>query len=78
MSSHLPSRISLEALDRVFDLDVLALQTGELLADRERLREETLDLTRTRNGQLVVFRKLVETENGDDVLQVFVTLQDTS
>src|SRR5687768_14234916 len=56
-----------EALDRVFDLDVFALQTRELLADGERLRKETLDLACTRNGELVVFRKFVEPKDRDDV-----------
>src|SRR5690349_788202 len=34
----------LEALDRVGDRHVLALEAGELLGDEERLREEALDL----------------------------------
>ena len=64
-----------ESFDRIFDLDVLALEAGKLLADEERLREETLDLTGTGNGFLILFAKLVEAENGDNVLQVLVTLQ---
>src|SRR5690606_21095895 len=66
-----------EALDRVFDLYVLALEARELLADRERLREEPLDAACTGNGKLVVLAQLVEAENGDDVLQVLITLQNT-
>src|SRR5258708_2553347 len=33
-----------KAFDRIFDFYVLALETGELLTDEKRLREETLDL----------------------------------
>ena len=44
MSSCFPSTISLEASDRVGDLDVLPLDAGELLGDVERLREEALNL----------------------------------
>src|SRR5690606_28951560 len=66
----------LEAADRVGNRHVLALDAGELLRNEERLREELLDLARTRNGELVVFRELVDAENRDDVLQVLVALQD--
>src|SRR5690606_24904326 len=66
-----------EALDRVFDLNILALEARELLADRERLREESLDAACTRNGELVVLAQFVEAENGDDVLQILITLQNT-
>src|SRR5688500_16821248 len=65
-----------ESLDRIFDLTVLPCQTRELRADEERLREQTLDLTGTGDGQLVVFRQLVETENRDDILEVLVPLED--
>ena len=65
-----------EAADRVGDLDVLALDAGELLGHVERLREEALDLAGAGDGELVFFRQLVDTENGDDVLQVLVRLQD--
>src|SRR5687768_7387680 len=65
----------LEALHRVGNLHVLALEAGELLGDEEGLRQEPLDLARTRHGELVVFRQLVDAENRDDVLQVLVALQ---
>src|SRR5207253_3102590 len=45
------------------------------LRDEERLRQELLNLARTRHRQLVVFRQLVDAENRDDVLQVLVALQ---
>ena len=66
----------LEALDRLRDRHVLAGQPGELLRDEERLRQEPLDLARARDRELVLFRELVDAEDGDDVLQVLVALQD--
>src|SRR3712207_5067174 len=65
----------LEAADGVGDGDVLALEAGELLGDVEGLREEALNLARARDDQLVLLRKLVEAEDGDDVLQVLVALE---
>lgn len=41
----------------------------------EALAEELLSLTRTGNRELLLFSKLVHTQNSDDVLQVFVVLQ---
>src|SRR6185436_18341828 len=64
-----------ESAHGVFELDVLAFKTGELRRDEEGLREEPLDLSRARDRQLVFVRQLVETENRDDVLKIFVTLQ---
>jgi len=64
-----------EAFDRVFQLHILAFTAGKLGSDVERLREELLDLARARNTQLVFIRQFVETENRDDVLQIFVALQ---
>src|SRR5439155_26271065 len=40
----------LEPADRVGDGDVLAFEPGELLRDEERLRQELLNLARTRYG----------------------------
>src|SRR5207253_2222436 len=65
----------LEAPDRVGDGDVLPIEAGELLGDKEGLRQELLNLARARHGQLVVFRQLIDAENRNDVLQVLVTLE---
>src|SRR6201995_3192016 len=64
-----------EALDGVAELDELAGRTGEDFGDVERLRQEALDLAGAGHRQLVFFRKLVDAENGDDVLQRLVALQ---
>src|SRR5258708_5872656 len=65
----------LEAAHGVFDLHVLAFKAGELRGDEHRLREKFLDLAGTRHGALVLIGKLFNPENGDDVLQVLVALQ---
>src|SRR3984885_3100306 len=65
----------LEAANRVFNLDVFAFEAGELRCDEHRLRQESLNLTRAGYGALVFVRKFFDAENGDDVLQVFVALE---
>ena len=71
----MPQRISLEAADSLSDRHILARHTGELLCNMERLREEVLDLTGTGNGQLVLVGQLIHAEDGDDILQILVLLQ---
>src|SRR6478609_9577887 len=66
----------LEAGDRVLDLDVLAGRARERLGDEERLRQEALDLAGARHRQLVVLRQLVHAQDGDDVDELLVLLQD--
>src|SRR3954467_11268325 len=66
----------LERADGVLDLDELARDAGEHLGDVEGLGEEALDLAGAADGQLILFRKLVHAENGDDVLKALVALQD--
>ena len=44
--------------------------------DEEGLREEALDLAGARDDELVVLAELVHAEDGDDVLQVLVLLED--
>ena len=41
----------------------------------EWLRQETLDLPGTCYSELVFLRQLVHTQNGNDILQVLVVLQ---
>src|SRR5947209_8170740 len=65
-----------EAADGLGDLDVLPRDAGELLGDVERLREEALHLAGAVDDDAVFFRQLVDAENGDDVLEVLVLLQD--
>src|ERR671930_361961 len=65
-----------EALDRVLELHVLAGGAGELLGDEVRLREEALDLPRAGDDEPVLVGELVDSEDGDDVLEVLVALED--
>src|ERR1700730_2103334 len=64
----------LEAPDGVLDGDEPALPAREALRDEEGLREEPLDLPGPRHRLLVVFRKLLDAQDGDDVLQLLVAL----
>src|SRR6187402_1083803 len=58
-----------ETLDGVREVDELAGRAGEDFGNVERLRQEALDLAGAGHRQLVLFRKLVHAENGDDVLE---------
>src|SRR4051795_8922086 len=60
----------LEGVDRLLHGHVDALQAGELLADKERLRQELLHLAGPLHDDLVLFGQFVEAEDGDDVLQL--------
>ena len=55
--------------------DGIILKTGELLRNRKRLREETLNLACARNGQFVFIGKLVHAHYSNDVHKFVVTLQ---
>jgi hypothetical protein len=66
---------SLERSDGLLDVDKLALDTSEDLGDSERLTQEPLDLTGTLDGKLVSFRQLVHSENGNDILEGLVLLE---
>ncbi len=56
--------------------DVLARAAGEGLGDEHRLGEEALHLAGALDDELVLVRELVHAEDGDDVLQVAVALED--
>src|SRR5690606_28084251 len=50
-------------------------KTGEHLSDEHRLCKELLDLAGPVDGDAVLFGKLVDTENCDDVLELLVALE---
>ena len=64
-----------ETLDGVLNFDVTPGFACELFGDEEGLGQELLNLSGPRNDQLVVLREFVDTQNGDDVLKVFLLLQ---
>src|SRR5207245_9744368 len=66
----------LEALDRVSELDVPSRTARERLRDEHRLREKPLDLAGPGDDQLVLVGQLLHPEDGDDVLEVLVPLED--
>ena len=55
---------------------LLALAAGEDFGHGEGLAEEALDFAGAGDGRFVLGRKFVHAENGDDVLQILVALQD--
>src|SRR5918994_494710 len=66
----------LERSDRLVEVHELPFETRELLGDEERLGEETLQPARPADNYLVLLGELVYAEDGDDVLQFLVALQD--
>src|ERR1051325_1243056 len=66
----------LESFNGVRDWNLFAFAAGENLRDGERLAQEALHLARAGNGEFVVGRQFIHTENRDDVLEILVALQD--
>jgi len=65
-----------EAGDGVLEGDISAWRTSKRLGDGEWLREESLDLSCTLDGQLLFGAQLTHTENGNNILKGFVILED--
>src|ERR1700730_3293023 len=65
----------LEAAHGVFDLDVLAFESGELRGDEHGLRQEPFNLAGASHSALILIGEFFDAQNGDDVLEVFVALQ---
>ena len=59
---------------RLCNRDVLAFVPRENFRDVKRLAEEALDFTRAINGQLILRRKFIHAEDGDNILQILVSL----
>ena len=64
-----------EALDGLFDRNHDSFDTCELFGDGKRLGKEALYPAGTVHDQLVLVREFIHTQNGDDVLQFIVMLQ---
>ena len=64
-----------KAADGLRNWHIFARQTGKLSSYKERLRQETLYFTRSGYNQLILFGKLVHTEDRNDILQLFILLQ---
>ena len=74
--SCLPSHSSLKLRIVSGQRRILALLVGECLGHDERLRQELLDAPGPVHHLLVFFAQFINTQNGDDVLQFTITLQD--
>jgi hypothetical protein len=64
-----------EPVDGVLEGHEFALPAGEDLAHEERLGEELLDLAGPGHSDFVLLRELVHAQNGNNILQGFVILQ---
>src|SRR5258708_34847607 len=66
----------LETTYSVCNWHVLAFTSGKGLCHCHRLREEFLHLAGTGYSELIFVRQLINAQNSNDILQVFVALQD--
>jgi len=62
-------------LDCFYKGNELSGVAGEDLSNLERLGEEPLDLTGASDCQLIFFRQLIHTQDGNDILKRFVVLK---
>lgn len=76
MLNKLTSKDALEALDGFLEGHQFAQMASEHLSHLEGLRQETLDLAGAGHGQFVLLRQLIHAQNGNDILQGFVVLQE--
>ena len=63
-----------EAINGVGELDESTLETGEDFGNTEWLGQESLDSSGSGDSHSVLFRQLVHTQNGNDILQGLVVL----
>ncbi len=61
-----------EGVDGVLEVDVVTLHAGEDLGDLEGLGEELGDLAGAVDGELVLLGELVDTKDGNDILELLV------
>ncbi len=57
-----------EAFHRLLNRDILSFRSRENFRDVERFAQNSLDLARAINGQLVLRAQFVHSKNSDDVL----------
>ena len=56
-------------------IDIFTLKPDELLGNKERLGKEFFEFSGAGDDHLVFLAQFIDTENSDDVLQVFVPLE---
>ena len=64
-----------EAANRVLQFHIGAGSSSEGFGDVKGLGQEALNFARPSDGHAVFFRKLIHTENRDDILQILIALQ---
>ena len=64
-----------EPANRLGKRDIFPLTAGKWSGYKEWLREKLLDLSCSSHNQFVFFRKFVDPQNRDDILKIFVLLQ---
>lgn len=74
----LTTKDALEALDGFLEGYQFAQVASEDLSHLEGLGQETLDLAGTCYSKFVLFRQLIHTQYGNDILQGFVVLWEES
>ena len=65
----------LKALDRLGKRHIPAGKARKLPCHEERLGQESLNFSGSRNDQLVFLGKLVHYQHGDDVLKLLISLE---
>src|SRR5271163_3150095 len=63
---------ALTTVQRVLEADELSCETGELFGRKKRLGEKTLQPAGAHHHVAVLWRKLLQTEHGNDILKVGV------
>ena len=65
-----------KTLDGIGDMDVFTGNAGKSFGDVEWLGEEFLDTAGATDDEFIFWSELVDTENGDDILEVLIALED--
>mmetsp|Transcript_24747 Transcript_24747/g.41849 ORF Transcript_24747/g.41849 Transcript_24747/m.41849 type:complete len:502 (-) Transcript_24747:56-1561(-) len=65
----------LETLDGILKLNELTSTASKHLSDVEGLRHKSLGLSGSGHSQLIIFGKLIHTQNGNDILKTLVILK---
>jgi len=71
-----PCQDSLESFDTLLQRHKLSCLSCEDFSHLEGLRQKSLDLSGSRYCHLVFFRQLIHTQDGNDILQRLVVLED--
>ena len=68
--------ITLEGSDGLLEVNESTRDTREDFRHEERLRKELLDLSSSCDDELIFFGEIINTKNGNDILEGFIILED--